>query len=193
MRRKYFSQARPEGRVVPRWTVTLACAALSVGLVACAANPGTGRSRRGMSEEDEIEQGRQAAVEVEQSMGFAWSAELNAYVARIGQRLAKHSSRSHLEYEFHVVDMKEPNAFALPGGYIYVSRGLLALMNNEDELATVLGHEIGHVAARHSVQRQATGCTLALFPASWAAGTPIPASASTCSTTASNAAATMLF
>lgn len=155
MRRKYFSQARPEGRVVPRWTVTLACAALSVGLVACAANPGTGRSRRGMSEEDEIEQGRQAAAEVEQSMGFAGSAELNAYVARIGQRLAKHSSRSHLEYEFHVVDMKEPNAFALPGGYIYVSRGLLALMNNEDELATVLGHEIGHVAARHSVQRQA--------------------------------------
>jgi predicted Zn-dependent protease len=143
------------GRRVPPWAVTFACVALAAGLVACAADPGARRTRRAMSEEEEIEQGRQAAAEVEHSMGFAGSAELNAYVARIGQRLATHSSRSHLEYEFHVVDMKEPNAFALPGGYIYVSRGLLALMNDEDELATVLGHEIGHVAARHSVQRQA--------------------------------------
>jgi predicted Zn-dependent protease len=128
---------------------------MAIGLVACAADPGARRSRRVMSEEAEIAQGREAAQQVEQYMGFAGTAELNAYVARIGQRLVKHSSRSHLEYEFHVVDMKEPNAFALPGGYIYVSRGLLTLMNSEDELATVLGHEIGHVAARHSVQQQA--------------------------------------
>jgi predicted Zn-dependent protease len=108
-----------------------------------------------MSEEDEITLGREAAKEVEQLMGFAGGAELNAYVERVGQRLVKHSSRSHLDYEFHVVEMKEPNAFALPGGYIYVSRGLLALMNDEDELAAVLGHEIGHVAGRHAAQRQA--------------------------------------
>jgi len=136
-------------------SVPFACFVLAIGLVACAADPGARRSRRVMSEEDEIQQGREVAAQVEQSMGFAGSAELNAYVARIGERLVEHSSRSHLEYEFHVVDMKEPNAFALPGGYIYVSRGLLALMNSEDELATVLGHEVGHVAARHSVQRQA--------------------------------------
>ena len=108
-----------------------------------------------MSEEDEVAQGREAAQQVEQYVGFAGSAELADYVARIGQRLVAHSSRSHLRHEFHVVDMKEPNAFALPGGYIYVSRGLLALMNSEDELATVLGHEIGHVAARHSAEQQA--------------------------------------
>ncbi|MFW2389550.1 MAG: M48 family metalloprotease [Polyangiales bacterium] len=108
-----------------------------------------------MSEEDEIKLGQEAAKEVEQFMGLAGAAELNAYVERVGQRLVKHSSRSHLKYEFHVVDMKEPNAFALPGGYIYVSRGLLALMNSEDELAAVLGHEVGHVAGRHAAQRQA--------------------------------------
>ena len=131
----------------------MAWVATTIGLVACAANPGTRRTNR-VSEEEEIAQGREAAQQVEQYMGFSGGAELNDYVARIGQRLVKHSTRSHLAYEFHVVDMPEPNAFALPGGYIYVSRGLLALMNSEDELATVLGHEIAHVAARHSVQRQ---------------------------------------
>jgi len=107
-----------------------------------------------MSEEDEIALGNEAARQVEKYMGLAGSAELNAYVDRIGQRLVEHSSRSHLDHEFHVVDMKEPNAFALPGGHIYVSRGLLALMNSEDELAAVLGHEIGHVAGRHSAKQQ---------------------------------------
>ena len=129
--------------------------AVTLALVACAADPGARRSRRLMSEEDEIAQGKEAAAQVEQLMGFSGSAELQAYVSRIGQRLVEHSARSHLDYEFHVVDMKEPNAFALPGGYIYISRGLLSLMNTDDELASVLGHEVAHVAARHSVQRQA--------------------------------------
>jgi len=133
---------------------TVLWVAISMALVACAADPGARRTRRVMSEEDEIALGKEAAREVEQYMGFAGSAELNAYVDRIGQRLAKHSSRNHLEYEFHVVDMAEPNAFALPGGHIYVSRGLLAIMNTEDELAAVLGHEIGHVAGRHSAKQQ---------------------------------------
>jgi predicted Zn-dependent protease len=135
--------------------VALGCVALAIGLVACAADPGARRTRRVMSEEEEIKLGQEAAEQVEQYMGFAGSSELKAYVERIGQRLVKHSSRSHVVHDFHVVDMKEPNAFALPGGHIYVSRGLLALMNSEDELATVLGHEIGHVAGRHSAQRQA--------------------------------------
>ncbi len=107
-----------------------------------------------MSEEDEIKLGAEAARQVEQAIGFAGSPDLNAYVDRIGQRLVKHSSRSHLVYAFHVVDMAEPNAFALPGGHIYVSRGLLAIMNSEDELAAVLGHEVGHVAGRHSAKRE---------------------------------------
>lgn len=130
------------------------CATMTAVVVACAADPSSRRTRRVMSEDDELELGRQAAQQVEQYMGLAGSADLNAYVDRIGQRLVKHSSRNHIRHEFHVVDMEEPNAFALPGGYIYVSRGLLALMNTEDELAAVLGHEIGHVAGRHSAKQQ---------------------------------------
>ena len=137
-----------------RQSIGVVCLFLAAGLVACAADPSAKRTRRVMSEEDEIALGKEAAEQVEQYLGFSGSAELNAYVSRIGQRLVKHSSRSHLRHEFHVVDMKEPNAFALPGGYIYVSRGLLALMNSEDELAAVLGHEIGHVAGRHSAKQQ---------------------------------------
>ena len=135
-------------------TATFLWVAITLGLVACAADPGARRTRRVMSEEDEIKLGAEAAQEVEQYMGFSGSAELNAYVDRIGQRLVKHSSRSQIVHEFHVVDMAEPNAFALPGGHIYVSRGLLAIMNSEDELAAVLGHEIGHVAGRHSAKQQ---------------------------------------
>ena len=141
----------------PPWrrrSATAAWIAITVSLVSCAADPGARRTRRVMSEEDEIQLGAEAAQQVEQYMGFSGSADLNAYVDRIGQRLAKHSTRSHLVHEFHVVDMKEPNAFALPGGHIYVSRGLLAIMNSEDELAAVLGHEIGHVEGRHSAKQQ---------------------------------------
>jgi predicted Zn-dependent protease len=142
--------------VIPwgRRAATFVWLTVTIGLIACAADPGARRTRRVMSEEDEIQLGQEAAQQVEEYLGFAGSEELNAYVDRIGQRLVKHSSRSHLVHEFHVVDMKEPNAFALPGGHIYVSRGLLALMNNEDELAAVLGHEIGHVAGRHSAKQQ---------------------------------------
>lgn len=125
--------------------------ALAGLLGSCATAAGSGR---GMSEEAEVAQGAQAATEVEAYIGFAGNEDLNAYVTDLGNRLVQHSSRSHLDFAFHVVDMEEPNAFALPGGFIYVSRGLLAIMNSEDELAAVLGHEIGHVAARHSVARQ---------------------------------------
>ena len=79
--------------------------------------------------------------------------ELQAYVAGIGKRMAAKSERPNLPWEFHVVNDAAVNAFALPGGFIYVTRGLLAHMNSEAELATVLGHEIGHVTARHSVQQ----------------------------------------
>jgi predicted Zn-dependent protease len=79
--------------------------------------------------------------------------ELQAYVAGIGKRMAAKSERPDLPWEFHVVNDASVNAFALPGGFIYVTRGLLTYMNSEAELATVLGHEIGHVTARHSVQQ----------------------------------------
>ena len=90
---------------------------------------------------------------IEQSMGLVDDPALTSYVREVGDRLAEHSSRD-VEYRFFVVDTQEPNAFALPGGYVYVSRGLLVLANSEDELAGVIGHEIGHVQARHHLKTQ---------------------------------------
>lgn len=93
------------------------------------------------------------ALEVQRQMGLMGDPDLAAYVSRVGERLAQLSPRQDISYHFYVVDIPEPNAFALPGGYIYVSRGLLALTLSEAELAGVVGHEIGHVAARHFAQR----------------------------------------
>jgi predicted Zn-dependent protease len=106
-----------------------------------------------MTVEQEKKLGEEEAKKVDQQMGLLNDDALNTYVDAVGQRLAKESPRQDVAYQFHVVDMNEPNAFALPGGYVYVTRGLLALLNTEDELAGVVGHEIGHVAARHTVQR----------------------------------------
>jgi len=103
--------------------------------------------------EQEKKIGEEESKKVEQEMGLLDDAALTTYLDTVGQRLVKESPRHELPHQFHVVDMVEPNAFALPGGYVYVTRGLLALVNTEDELAGVVGHEIGHVAARHTVQR----------------------------------------
>lgn len=112
-----------------------------------------------MSPAREAQLGQQASVQVEREIGVVRDGKLPAYVDAIGQRLAAASPRREVSYRFAIADMAEANAFALPGGYIYVSRGLLALANSEDELANVIGHEIGHVAARHAAQRdtRATG------------------------------------
>ena len=91
--------------------------------------------------------GKQAAQEVAQTMGFVNNAGLESYVSAIGMKMAKASERPDLPWEFHVVDDAAVNAFALPGGFIYVTRGLLTSINDEAELATVMGHEIGHVTA----------------------------------------------
>ena len=121
---------------------------------ACATNPVTGRRELALvSEAQEIEMGQQGAQEVERSIGLVQDQALQDYVQRIGAALAARSQRPNLPWRFRVVDDPTPNAFALPGGFIYVTRGLLALMQNEAELASVLGHEIGHVTARHSVQQ----------------------------------------
>jgi predicted Zn-dependent protease len=82
---------------------------------------------------------------------------LQAYVEKVGNAVAAASHRPDLDYTFTIIDSPEINAFALPGGYVYVNRGLLTYMNSEAELAAVLGHEIGHITARHAVQRQARG------------------------------------
>ena len=98
--------------------------------------------------------GKEASRDVVSQLGVVDDPALTAYVNQVGQRLARHAPRGRFQYHFAIVDQIAPNAFALPGGYIYVSRGLLILTNSEDELANVIGHEIVHVAARHAAARQ---------------------------------------
>ncbi|MDF3052201.1 MAG: peptidase Ste24p [Geminicoccaceae bacterium] len=142
-------------RTVLAFPALLLAAGLVAGPVAsCARNPVTGKNELALvSEGQEIQMGQQAAQEVAQTIGFVDDPALQSYVAGIGKRMAAKSERPDLPWEFHVVNDASVNAFALPGGFIYVTRGLLAHMNSEAELASVLGHEIGHVTARHSVQQ----------------------------------------
>ncbi len=107
-----------------------------------------------MSEQQELDLGQKAAAEVNKSLVLLDAKDpLVRYVDRIGQKMASVADRPGLFYRFHVVDDDTINAFALPGGYIYMHRGLINHMNSEAELAAVLGHEIGHVTARHSVKQ----------------------------------------
>ena len=117
-------------------------------------NPVTGQSERSvMSEADEIAAGQKAHSQVLQEYGVVKNTQLQAYVNDLGQRLARQSHRSQLQWHFTLLDSPEINAFALPGGYVYVTRGIMAYMENEADLAGVMGHEIGHVTARHGAQR----------------------------------------
>ena len=130
---------------------------VAVGLLvlasACATNPVTGKREFVLiSEADELEMGRQADAEIQQQMGVYEDFAIQEYVEEIGYSLAAVSHRSELDWHFTVVDSPAINAFALPGGYIYLTRGIMAYLSDEAELAGVLGHEIGHVTARHSVQ-----------------------------------------
>jgi predicted Zn-dependent protease len=130
---------------------------LAVGallLTTCATNPVTGKSELALvSEAQEIEMGKQGAAEVAQTIGLYPDPAVQAYVSRLGLTLAARTQRPNLPWQYQVVDDPAVNAFALPGGFIFVTRGLLTSITNEAELASVLGHESGHVAARHSVQQ----------------------------------------
>jgi predicted Zn-dependent protease len=124
-------------------------------VASCARNPVTGKTDVTMtSEKGEIEQGRKAHEQVIKFYGVYADQNLQDYINEVGQKLAHNSQRPELEWHFTIVDSQEINAFALPGGYIYITRGILAYLNNEAELAAVLGHEIGHVCARHQVRQQ---------------------------------------
>lgn len=128
-------------------------------LVSCATNPATGRKELNFySEEAEIAMGREAHDEIVAEYGvYEEKPELNALVDRIGRRIAASSPRPNLPWTFTLLDTPMVNAMALPGGYIYVTRGILERMNSEDELAGVIGHEVAHVAARHSTHSLSTG------------------------------------
>ena len=117
-------------------------------------NPVTGEAEYSvMTESAEIAEGRKAHQQVLQEYGVYDNPALQAYVSQLGQKLANESHRNQLEWHFTVLDSPEINAFALPGGYVYVTRGIMAYMESEADLAGVIGHEIGHVTARHGAQR----------------------------------------
>jgi len=103
---------------------------------------------------DDAAIGAEAVKGVVAEMGLYEDPKLNAYVERIGRRLLRGVPRRSFKYQFAIVDQSAPNAFALPGGYIFISRGLLALTENEDELACVIGHEITHATKRHAAAQQ---------------------------------------
>ncbi len=130
------------------------CCGLALALSGCASGPKKKKRTVLMTEYDDARVGKQASVSVAAQMGVLDDPELNAYVTEIGRKLLRGLPRRSFQYQFAVVDQEEPNAFALPGGYIFISRGLLALANNEDELACVIGHEITHVHHRHSAAQQ---------------------------------------
>lgn len=129
-------------------------AALLLSACAQVVNPVTGQAELSvMDEAAEVEQGAKAHQEVLQEYGIHDDARLQAYVNEVGQKLAAQSHRANLKWTFTVLDSPEVNAFALPGGYVYITRGIMAYLESEAELAGVLGHEIGHVTARHGAQR----------------------------------------
>lgn len=128
---------------------------------ACTVNPATGRREFMLvSEGQEISMGREYDPQIVNEFGLYPDSSLQSYVTELGLQLARRSERPNLPWTFRVVDDPIVNAFALPGGFIYVSRGIMAYFNSEAELVSVLGHEIGHVTARHS-SRQLTQQQLA--------------------------------
>src|SRR5438874_11381789 len=129
-------------------------ALVAVVAAACATAPATGARRIMLvSESQEIAMGRDYDRQVVASIGLYPDSGLQRYIQQFGTRLAATSERPDLPWTFRVVDDPVVNAFALPGGFIYVTRGILAHLNSEAELGGVVGHEIGHVTARHSVSQ----------------------------------------
>jgi len=128
--------------------------ALATTVAACATNPATGKRQFSlMSEEQEIAAGQQNDVEVRREMGVYGDRAMEEYISDVGMRLARVSERPNLPWHFTVADVPAINAFALPGGYIYITRGILPFLDDESQVAGVLGHEIGHVTARHAAEQ----------------------------------------
>jgi predicted Zn-dependent protease len=128
--------------------------ALASWIISCAKNPVTGRQQLMLvSEGDELKLGQQTDAEIVAEHGLYKDPQLASYLNGICQTLGKYSHRPNLNYQLKILDVSVVNAFAVPGGYVYFTRGILATLDNEAELAGVMGHEIGHIAARHSAQQ----------------------------------------
>ena len=125
-----------------------------LGVCSCAVNPVTGKQELMLlSESEEIKLGGQTDAQVVSEYGIYKDEKLTAHLAEICRRVGKTSHRPNLSYHFKILDASVVNAFAVPGGYVYFTRGILASLNSEAELAGVMGHEVGHITARHSAQQ----------------------------------------
>lgn len=147
---------------------------IAILLVGCAQN-----GKFDAHDEDELSPSEQVTLELEQGVGFVDDPELLAYVERVGRRITAQGARDDVDFRFYVLDMPIPNALALPEGQIFVSRGVLVLVNSEDELAGILAHEIAHLEEHHADERQ--GLNMVTSPirlgtgiAGWATGLIIP-------------------
>ncbi len=145
---------RPTPRLSRPRRAAGALAVLVVLAAGCAVNPATGRREFSLvSSDQELAIGREGYAATVAEYGRYDDPRVAAYVDSVGQRLARVSELPNLEWHFTVLDDPVVNAFAMPGGYIYITRGILAHLNSEAQLAGVLGHEIGHVTARHSAKQ----------------------------------------
>lgn len=138
--------------------------AASIFVSSCSTNPATGQKQFTalMPASQEAQIGAEEHSKIIKEYGVVEDAQLRSMVNRVGARLVPYTERPDVNYTFTVLDSDEVNAFALPGGFVYVTRGLLALANSEDELAAVMAHEIGHVTARHSAERYSRGAVAGL-------------------------------
>lgn len=158
-------------QITPRSWLATSLLFLSLPLTSCAVNPVSGQKDLVfISENREIELGKLMHPKILERYGGEYDdSSLSAYVEKIGNELAEKSHRPHLIYHFTVLDTPQINAFALPGGYIYITRGIMAYTESEAELAGIIGHEIGHVTARHGVRQHTKGMlasVLSVFAAS---------------------------
>ncbi len=137
-----------------KWLPAALVVALLCACGTAVVNPVSGETEMSaMSEEQEVAEGAKAHQQVLKEYSVYDNKPVQDYVNALGQRLAAQSHRANLQWHFTVLDSPEINAFALPGGYVYVTRGIMAYMESEADLAGVMGHEIGHVTARHGAQR----------------------------------------
>ncbi|MCZ2336891.1 MAG: M48 family metalloprotease [Chitinophagales bacterium] len=128
---------------------------IALMISSCARNPVTGKRELSfMSESQEIALGKQYDPQIVGQYGLYENAQLQAFINEKGKKMGAISHRPNLNYEFKILDSPIVNAFAIPGGYVYFTRGIMAYFNNEAEFAGVLGHEIGHIAAKHSARQQ---------------------------------------
>jgi len=137
-----------------KWMIKPSLVCLFLTLMSCAVNPVSGKKQLAlMSEQQEIALGAESDPQIIAEFGLYDNPEIQQFIDKHGQEMAAISHRPNLKYQFRILDSPVVNAFAVPGGYVYFTRGIMAYFNDEAQFAGVLGHEIGHIAARHSVDQ----------------------------------------